>query len=58
MLEVLTILGTSGVGGHKGFHLLKGSLKKFYPVLRGAQKVWFSHFVAPLPVINDQSPIL
>ena len=33
--------------------------EKFYPVLRGgAQKVLdprFSHFVAPLPVINDQS---
>ena len=41
----------------KSFHPLKGGgggCKKFYTVLRGgAQKV--SHFVAPHPVINDQS---
>ena len=42
----------------KSSHSLKGVSKKFYSVLRGAQKVsdpQFSHFVAPLPVINDHS---
>ena len=47
----------------KSFHS-KGGCEKFYNVLNdggggeGAQKVSdprFSHFVAPLPVINDQS---
>ena len=32
--------------------------KQFYPVLRGEGGTKFSHFVAPLPVINDQSLIL
>ena len=48
----------------KSFSSLKGGggREKFYPVLRGwgvgVQKVSdlrFSHFVAPPPVINDQS---
>ena len=42
-----------------GFPLCNmGGREKFYPVLKGAQKVLnprFSHFVAPLPVINDQT---
>ena len=48
-------------GGRKRFKKKGGGCKKFYPVLRGggrAQKVSdprFSHFVAPLQVINDQS---
>ena len=54
MLEVLTIME----GGHKRFPTFKkGERKKFYTVLRG-QKVSdprFSHFVAPLPIINAQS---
>ena len=51
------------VGHNKFPHFIKKGLrKKFYPVLRGAQKVLdlrFSYFVAPppppLPVIIDQS---
>ena len=47
-------------GGANSFYPLKGGRgrKTFYPILRGAQKVSdprFSHVVAPLPVINDQS---
>ena len=50
-----------GGGGAKSFHSLKGGGggQKFTLILRrGVQKVWgpqFSHFVAPLPVINDPS---
>ena len=51
-LEVLAILK----GGAKSFQSLN---EKFYSVLGGgAQTVSdprFSHFVAPLPIINDQS---
>ena len=41
----------------RAFSHTDGGRKMFYPVLRGAQKVLdqqFSHFVAPLPVINDR----
>ena len=52
-LEVLAIV----MGGTKSFH--PWGRKKFYSVLRGGAKGFgptqFSHFVAPLPVINDQS---
>ena len=53
------------MGVQTNFRSLKrgGGGTKFYPVLKrgGPQKVsdpQFSHFVAPLPVINDQSLIL
>ena len=54
-------MGGGGSGGAKSFHPLKGGgHNKLYPVLKGGggQKVSdlrFSHFVASLPVINDQS---
>ena len=56
---VLAILKWGG-GGRKTFPLFKRG-HFFYPVLRGGgQKVSdprFTHFVVPLPVINDQSLI-
>ena len=60
MLEVLTILEGWGT---KGFHPLKGGGEggvKVLPYLegRGAQicsNPRFSHFVAPFPIINDQT---
>ena len=56
-LEVLAIMK----GGRKKFPPFKrgGGREKFYPVLRGGEQnvsdPRFSHFVAPRPVINDQS---
>ena len=51
-----------GGGGTKSCHSLKGGAQNVLPCLEGGpQKVLdprFSHFVAPLPVINDQSLIL
>ena len=46
--------------GTKSFHSLKGGgARNVLPVLRGGHKKLsdpqFSHFVAPLPIINDQS---
>ena len=55
-----------GGGGSKCFHPKNGAdeRERFYPVLRGgggwAKTIldpWFSHFVAPLHVIKDQSLI-
>ena len=55
-LMILAILK----GGTNSFHALKGGVRKVLPCLErgGVQKVSdlrFSHFVAPLHIINDQS---
>ena len=54
-----SISHNDGGGGTKSFQPFKGGAQKVLPCLEvGAQKVLdprFSHFVAPLPIINDQS---
>ena len=55
----LSFSHAEGGGGAKGFHPIKGGHEKLYPVLRRGRGTIsdprFSHFVAPLPVINDRS---
>ena len=57
-LSLSHIEGGEG-GGAESVHSLKGGHKMFYPVMRGGgAKVSdsrFSYFVAPLPIIIDQT---
>ena len=52
-------LGGGGGGAHKMFPPFKSGVQKCLPCLEGGMKKVaeprFSHFVAPLPIINDQS---